>query len=249
MLFYRTYGCFDKQPIVFLHGFLGSSLDFTPLIEKLAKDYLCISIDLPAHGLSPYLPGVISAVQKTIESFKITPFLLGYSLGGRIALYLSQKTTLPIKGSIILSSHTGLDCPSQKQSRLIADLAWKKKLETLSSLEFLEEWYKQPVFYSLHKKPLLLKELFQKRLFTNPNELGLVLEEMSLANYPLLNTFSSPTYFLYGEEDYKIKDLYSSFPSHIAKTEIKEAGHTVHLENTEACNDAIQGWIANRSKK
>ena len=242
MLFYRTYGSPDKQPIVFLHGFLGSSLDFIPLIEELQKEYFCLSLDLPAHGLSSYFPNTLLTVQKAIESLKIKPFLLGYSLGGRIALHLSQKTSLPVKGTLIISSHIGLTHPSQKKIRLELDLLWSQKLNTLSSQEFLQTWYEQPTFSSLQKKPHLLKNLIEERLFTNPKELSLILEEMSLAKQPLLNTFSSPTHFLYGEEDVKIKDLYTILPPSL-KTEIKNAGHTLHLENPSDCLKAIQHWI------
>lgn len=244
MLFYRTFGSPHKQSIVFIHGFLGSSLDFIPLIKKLQEDYFCLAIDLPAHGQSPYLANTLSAVQKTIESFQTTPFLVGYSLGGRIALHLDQKTNLPIRGTFILSSHIGLECPMQKKTRLARDLLWIEKLKTLPSKEFLQAWYEQSTFSSLQKKPNLLKKIIENRLFNNPLELALILEELSLAKQPLLNTFSSPTYFLYGNEDLKIKDLYSNFPPHILRKEIEQAGHTVHLENPIACIEAIQDWLS-----
>ncbi len=243
MLFYRTFGSPLKQSIVFIHGFLGSSMDFIPLIKELQKDYFCLALDLPAHGLSPWRPDTLLAVQKTIESFQTSPFLVGYSLGGRIALHLSQKTNLPIKGSVILSSHLGLECPLEKKARLDSDLLWSEKLKILSPKAFLQAWYDQKTFSSLQKKPYLLESLIQKRLFNNPQELSLVLEEMSLAKQPLLNTFSSSTYFLYGEEDVKIKDLYSNLLLHTLRKEIQQAGHIVHLENPVACIKAIQDWI------
>ncbi|MES2200254.1 MAG: alpha/beta fold hydrolase, partial [Chlamydiota bacterium] len=240
MLSYRTFGNPDKQSIVFLHGFLGSRLDFTPLIKELQKDYFCLAIDLPAHGLSSYFQDTLLVTQKTIESFQIKPFLVGYSLGGRVALHLSQKTNLSLKGTIILSSHIGLTCPLQKKTRLDHDLLWAEKLTTLPPQDFLKDWYNQATFSSLHKNTKLLKRLMQQRLFTNPKELSLVLEEMSLAKQPLLDSFSSPTYFLYGEEDVKIKELYKTLLAHIPRIEIKKAGHTVHLENPKACILAIQ---------
>lgn len=242
MLFYRTFGNSNNQPLIFLHGFLGSSLDFHILTQELQKEYFCICLDLPGHGNSAYQTNTLLEVQKTIESLKITPFLIGYSLGGRIALYLSQKTDLSLKGTIILSSHIGLSCPIQKKARLEKDLLWSQKLKTLSSKEFLQDWYKQTTFVSLQKNLYLLQKLLTERLFTNPLELALVLEEMSLAKQPLLNTFLTPTYFLYGEEDIKIKDLYTTISC--PKIEIPKAGHVVHLENPKACIKAIQHWTS-----
>ncbi len=241
MLSYRAFGNPSNQPLVFLHGFLGSSLDFSPLITSLQEKYFCLALDLPAHGKSPYCVDTLVAVEKTIDSFQIEPFLIGYSLGGRIALHLSQKTKLPIKGSIILSSHVGLECPIQKKARLKQDLLWAQKLKTLIPQDFLKSWYQQATFSSLQKKPLLLEKLLIERLFTNKEELALILEEMTLAKQPLLNSFSTPTHFLCGEDDIKIKDLYTAYD--LPKTEIENAGHVLHLENPTICSKVIQSYL------
>lgn len=242
MLFSSSFGKLDAQPIVFLHGFLGSHVDFLPIIEDLKETFYCVALDLPAHGNSPYTKEILTSVEKSLKPFK-KPILVGYSMGGRIALQLAQRESLSLNGIVAISSHIGLSCLKQKELRALEDLVWKKRLETLSQEEFLHLWYKQPVFASLQKKPHLLSDLLSKRSYTNPSELALVLEEMSLANQPLLDTFPCPSYFLFGEEDTKYKDLYSTLHKSTLKDGIAKAGHTLLIENPKRCSELIKKWI------
>ncbi|GIL93104.1 hypothetical protein Vretifemale_20563 [Volvox reticuliferus] len=48
----------SRRPFMFLHGFLGSSLDWRPLMRALAAaGHRCVAIDLPGHGATlPALP-------------------------------------------------------------------------------------------------------------------------------------------------------------------------------------------------
>ena len=239
MLFTASFGKPDDQPIIFLHGFLGSHLDFLPIIDDLKETFFCVAVDLPAHGKSPYTKEILTSVEKLVEPFK-NPILVGYSLGGRIALQISHR--LPLKALVAISSHIGLNSSKQKELRLKEDLIWEKRLETLSSEEFFNLWYKQPVFSSLESKSLL-GSLRSQRIYTNPKELILVLKEMSLANQPFLDTFPCPTYFLFGKEDKKYEALYSTLPKHIEKAGISEASHALLVEDSTTCAKLIKNWI------
>ena len=249
MLFTSSLGKPDDQPLVFLHGFLGSHLDFLPIINDLKETFFCVAVDLPAHGRSPYTKEILPSVEKLIEPFK-NPILVGYSLGGRIALQLSHR--LPLKGLVAISSHIGLHSSKQKELRVQEDLLWKKRLETFSPEEFLKLWYKQPVFSSLQKntneKRTLLNSLLSQRSYTNPEELALVLEEMSLAKQPFLDTSPCPTYFLFGKEDKKYEALYSTLPKHIERTGISEASHALLVEDPTTCALLIKNWITSLPK-
>jgi 2-succinyl-6-hydroxy-2,4-cyclohexadiene-1-carboxylate synthase len=246
MLFYETFGSDPVTPLIFLHGFLGSRLDWVPMIESLQNRYRCIAVDLPSHGKSPYFDDVFAALEKTLLSLSedSLPILVGYSLGGRLALNYGNKHPEKIKGLIALSSHTGLKTKLEKHERKKKDLLWEERLKTLSSDEFLKLWYKQPVFASLQKRPELLKELLERRSYQNGLELANVLNQVSLRKQSLYDTFRHPVHFLFGEEDGAYVDLYSSIPSSLKK-EIKNAGHPVHLENPMACIGAIQEIIGN----
>ena len=242
MLFYETFGSPSVTPLIFLHGFLGSRLDLMPIIELLQNRHQCIAIDLPAHGKSTYAEDVFGTLEKTLLSLSkdSPPILIGYSLGGRLGLAYGHKYPKKIKGLIVLSSHTGLKTDLERQERKRRDLLWEERLKTLSSDEFLKLWYSQPVFASLQKRPDLLK----KRAYQNGKELAEFLSQVTLSRQPVYDTFEHPVHFLFGEEDKAYVDLYASLPSSL-KTEIKKAGHAVHLENPMACIEAIEALAQN----
>ena len=89
------------RPVVFLHGFLGSSLDWLEVLSYLPsfKSYL---IDLPGHGKSAFHPELI------LPHFEEKIDLVGYSMGGRLALQYAAQNPQKIEKLILLSTHLGL---------------------------------------------------------------------------------------------------------------------------------------------
>ena len=95
-LYYEDSG---KGPVVvLLHGYLESHEIWKGLSEKLCTHFRVICIDLPGHGLtvinqdekSPNsFVEVADGIIHLLENLSITKStLVGYSLGGRVALYL-----------------------------------------------------------------------------------------------------------------------------------------------------------------
>lgn len=84
---------------VLLHGWGHSSLNLLP-IATLLSDYDCYLIDLPGFGKTPE-PKTILSIQdyskivadfiKTIKNENCKIFIIGHSLGGRIAFELGYK--------------------------------------------------------------------------------------------------------------------------------------------------------------
>ncbi len=241
MLFYETFGSPSVEhpyPLIFLHGFLGSRKDWMPIIESLQNSYCCIAIDLPAHGNSEHSENVFLELENTLTFLSSPPpVLIGYSLGGRLALSYAQKHPDKIKGLIACSAHTGLKTTLEKEKRQKQDLIWQGRLKTLPSEEFLTLWYKQSVFSSLQKKPQLLERLLKMRSYQNPIELASVLEQVSLSKQPFYDTFKHPVCFLFGEEDTNYVKLYDTLENTV---KIKKTGHMIHLENPMSCLEAIK---------
>ncbi|MER3328768.1 MAG: hypothetical protein RIF34_04250, partial [Candidatus Kapaibacterium sp.] len=50
----------NKKDIILLHGALGSSSQFAPLIVKLESEYNVHTFDLPAHGKLAYQSDLLS---------------------------------------------------------------------------------------------------------------------------------------------------------------------------------------------
>ncbi|MGB8701813.1 MAG: alpha/beta fold hydrolase, partial [Thermosynechococcaceae cyanobacterium] len=54
-LHYRSYGQADRPALLFLHGFMGSSEEFVPIMERLATYFYSVAVDLPGHGQTEVL--------------------------------------------------------------------------------------------------------------------------------------------------------------------------------------------------
>jgi 2-succinyl-6-hydroxy-2,4-cyclohexadiene-1-carboxylate synthase len=96
---YETTGGHSSPTFLFLHGFMGSSADWREVMGAMGDRTHCIAVDLPGHGASLGLPpdtytieGATRAVIRTLDDLQIFhPIVAGYSMGGRLALYLALR--------------------------------------------------------------------------------------------------------------------------------------------------------------
>ena len=157
MLASSCYGDPSKPALLLLHGFLGDKQDWQALIPSLSLHFYCICLDLPGHGNSPSIkldkPGFIAVsqlIEHTLAALNVSSFhLLGYSLGGRIALHIVQLMPEQVLSVTLESCHYGLDSQALRDDRLENDKLWDEQLQNLTMTEFLSLWYRQGVFADL----------------------------------------------------------------------------------------------------
>lgn len=79
-------------PLIVLHGFLGSSRNWTGTGRSLAERFHVRALDLPNHGSSPALEPagydqMVLAVLETLDRLQLDKVhLMGHSLGGKVAM-------------------------------------------------------------------------------------------------------------------------------------------------------------------
>lgn len=99
--------------VICLHGY-GESANRFAFLEDLAGDrFTFIAPDLPHHGNTRWVTDSLSPEQ--LRSFitdmiasrfpgqQVPVYLLGFSLGGRLALYLCQQDFLPLQRIVLLA--------------------------------------------------------------------------------------------------------------------------------------------------
>lgn len=194
--------------IVALHGNVGGPSDWLPLEREIG-----ISFDKRCL----WEPRALEFSQDDI--------LLGYSLGGRLALQAAVANPTKFRAVVVISAHPGLATISERQDRLNSDTVWANAAATLPWSEFLKQWDAQSVLgessadrAGLEKHRLAIAEAFR---------------EWSLGGQPdlrdSLRNISCPLHWITGERDTKFTQLAASAGTGIHHV-VANAGHRVHLE-------------------
>ncbi|MDO6707196.1 2-succinyl-6-hydroxy-2,4-cyclohexadiene-1-carboxylate synthase [Photobacterium sp. 1_MG-2023] len=241
MLFSRTLSVHEgttRPVLVFLHGLLGSGEDWRTCVRSLS-DFRCIALDLPGHGQSvavdcDSLDQAATQVADTLSA-RLPPgqplVLVGYSLGGRIAMHglaAGLFGPLPIQQLVIEGGHVGLASASEKQQRWRHDARWARRFRREPLSDVLQDWYQQPVFASLD--PTQRQHMADIRRQNDGAAVARMLLATSLARQePLrqaLHIQPVPVHYICGARDRKFSRL--AFETAFPVTQIAGAGHNTH---------------------
>ncbi|MCO5192455.1 MAG: 2-succinyl-6-hydroxy-2,4-cyclohexadiene-1-carboxylate synthase [Anaerolineae bacterium] len=258
MLHYELTGSAEKPSLLFLHGFIGSCRDWKPIIGRLQDHFHCIAVDLPGHGQSRCddplqfaMPAAAAAVIELLDYLAIgVGGLVGYSMGGRLALYLAVHFPARFSHLVLESSSPGLRTAAERTTRRSWDEAMAHKLETMPLPAFLEQWYAMPLFTSLHGTAEFATML-QKRLENDPAQLVLSLRQMGTGSQPSLWTewaqLTMPSTLIVGELDAKYVGISAEMHKlnpHSQRIVIPGTGHNVHSEQPQRYAAAIADCFA-----
>ncbi len=225
--------------LVFLHGFSGDCREWQTVGAALS-DYPQLYLDLPGHGDSGNtgvtgFEEMSDLLTRTLISYNILNFwLVGYSLGGRIAMFHACQQPEGLKGIIVEGGHPGLQDAGERSARLASDRRWARRFSTEALDVVFTDWYRQPVFASL--TDVQRQALIRQRSQNNGATLAMMLEATSLAVQPDLRPGLSACNvafdYLYGERDEKFKALAAEL--HAVRHAFSHAGHNAHRENPAA---------------
>ena len=171
--------------------------------------------------------------------------LLGYSLGGRLALHACLARPDLWSGVIVVSGDPGSDGPDQKKLQLEKDKQWAKRFRSEPIESLLAEWDDLPVFCSIpNSVPRNPEELDAEKtarlfeVFSKGRQRDL-LPELSKVQAP-------PVLYLTGEKDEKYcelgEQLASSCPI-VRHRIVPQAGHRVPWENPDSFVEAVLGFM------
>jgi 2-succinyl-6-hydroxy-2,4-cyclohexadiene-1-carboxylate synthase len=244
--------------IVFLHGFLGSGSDWLPVARQLEHDYCSILVDLPGHGETVisadgnsnlFFPETVNALAELVHHTVSAPcYLVGYSMGGRIALSLVLRYPELFAKAVIISASPGLKTEKERINRRASDEGIARKIE--KNFEgFIQAWYDQPLFATLKNHPLF-HEIERERKINNPENLAAALRLLGTGEQPSvweeLPENSVPIQFFAGEKDLKFVEIGRQMVNlcHESMFEIfSGCGHTLHIENRELFLDRLKTFF------
>jgi 2-succinyl-6-hydroxy-2,4-cyclohexadiene-1-carboxylate synthase len=235
-------------PVLFVHGFMGSSADWEDLASGLSAP--AFGIDLPGHGFTRGVEGDASWFEKTVlgihdalEKRNITEInLVGYSLGGRVALHLASEFPGLVRRLVLESCHPGLELPSEKESRLFSDARWGDLFRS-NWPSVVDDWYEQDVFRSFSGD---LDTLKAGKLGNDPELLSEALNGFSLGRQDSKWETKHRSLYITGRQDAKYVEIGQKLTLISPNTSlfvVDEAGHNVHLERPEAYLAALNQFL------
>ncbi|KAJ4798965.1 2-succinyl-5-enolpyruvyl-6-hydroxy-3-cyclohexene-1-carboxylate synthase [Rhynchospora pubera] len=261
----------NKIVVVFLHGFLGTSEDWAPIMKSLSSDARMISVDLPGHGKSQVhaeqesslsVETISWLLQKLVDEITTEGVVLvGYSMGARIAMHMTLNSE-KVKGAVIISGSPGLKQKSNRRIRQAIDKSRANLLMSHGLQNFLKTWYSTKLWSSLREHPHFNRVLQSRTQHDDIETLAKVLHDSSVGKqrslWDNLKDCKKPLLLVAGEKDSKFVNI-----SHQIRTEIMNhsndgydmehvcevfivpnCGHAVHLENPLPLIHAIRSFLS-----
>ncbi|MEI8031970.1 MAG: 2-succinyl-6-hydroxy-2,4-cyclohexadiene-1-carboxylate synthase [Chlorobiaceae bacterium] len=248
-LHFTTLGSESLPRIIFLHGFLGSGSDWLPIARKLEKDYCSVMVDLPGHGSAGiedgaaaaegYFERTVEALAERVRQVASPPCrLVGYSMGGRIALALLLRHPALFSQALIVSASPGLRTQEERVARRSSDECVARKIER-NFAGFLDAWYRAPLFSTLKHHPVF-REVERERKHNDPRNLALALRFLGTGNQPsmwdALPENRVPVHFFAGEKDERYVEIARQMVKLCPGSDceiLPSCGHALQLENRE----------------
>ncbi|MGH1364822.1 MAG: 2-succinyl-6-hydroxy-2,4-cyclohexadiene-1-carboxylate synthase [Calditrichia bacterium] len=254
MLASRSYGDLSGPVVLFLHGFMGCGEDWRSICKELQPRHGCLTIDLPGHGDSAIWDGNCWDIESTaaacidvLDSHSIEKCVLtGYSMGGRVALYLAIKFPDRFAGIVLESASPGLENAKERSARRRVDYDRAAMLEKTGLQGFLKSWYNMPLF-SETLTETQKAHLLQKRSKNNVSAVARSLRELGTGVQPSLwNQLAEiilPLFLFVGEKDAKFIQIAEEMQQLNPGASINvfpNCGHNCHLENTKLFVTTLQ---------
>ncbi len=215
-----------------------------------------IPIDLPGHGGAPPPPtdpriALDAAIARVLEAVSGPFDLLGYSMGGRIALHVALRHPDRVRRLVLESASPGLSSASERAARRAADEALATRIEERGIELFASEWATVDVLRpGPRRAPEASERADRVRRASRGPALAAALRGLGTGSLPSLwdrlGEIRPPTRFVTGALDAKFGEIARRMAGAMAGAVVAvapDAGHTVHLDRPDAWLSLVTSWL------
>jgi 2-succinyl-6-hydroxy-2,4-cyclohexadiene-1-carboxylate synthase len=246
--------------VVLLHGFTGSHRSWDHIAAALAHTHTVIAFDLPGHGDSDFgdaperhsMAHTATAFDEAFATLAIERArVVGYSLGGRVALYLAATRPQRIARLVLESASPGLETEVERRARRdtdeqLAGFALQHGIDA-----FVDRWETTPVLAAERTLPAATQHaLRRQRLRCSPLGLAASLRGMGTGTQPWLGDdlahVAVPTLLIAGGDDAKFVAIARAMHNRLPNARlavVPDAGHNVHLQQPDRFTALITAFM------
>ena len=224
------------------------------------SNYRTIRVDLIGHGRSDSPPDPKRYTMKhAVDDLKALlhhlnverTALLGYSLGGRVALHFALEAPEMLTALVLESASPGIPDDADREARRRSDAALADSILSDGLESFVDRWQSQALFASQLRLPADVQSRQRtQRLSQNPLGLANSLRGMGAGSQdyllPYLPSLHVPSLFLAGSLDQRYAALAPSMAAEVRDSRfqvIEDAGHAVHLEKPAEFEAAVTAFL------
>jgi 2-succinyl-6-hydroxy-2,4-cyclohexadiene-1-carboxylate synthase len=156
-----------KAMVLFIPGFMQRGDAWRPVAELLPERYPSVLLDHREHTLEGRLREIAEAAAAR------RPTLVGYSLGGRLAMRAVLREPRRYAGLVTVGATAGIDEPATRSARAEADERLAAWMEAAPIEHIVDIWERQPLFAD--QSDALVEDQRPGRLSQDPAALALLL--------------------------------------------------------------------------
>lgn len=237
--------------LVLLHGFTGAPSAWDGVRAHLPGDARVICPPVVGHGATgtdrvTHFEDEVDRIADALPRRGMF-HLVGYSMGGRLALSLAIRHHVRVERLTLIACHPGIADESARRERGAADRKWISLLRDEGVEPFVREWEALPMWTTQAALPGdVLQRQRRVRLAHDPLELARALELVGPAAMPdysaELCALDMPIDLLVGAQDARYVQLMSQMADELPRarlTQVPNAGHNVVLERPAAVAAAL----------
>lgn len=248
------------DPLVLLHGFTGSGRSWAPFIRNFAHSHRVICIDLLGHGETAHpldarrytMEKQTTDLLAILEHLQIRrTALLGYSMGGRVALSFACSYPERLQCLILESASPGLETAEERSRRRRHDEQLASQIIHEGMASFADYWASLPLFASQAALPEAVKKAVRmERLNNSPVGLAGSLKGMGTGAQPSvwseLTGLTLPALLITGGDDLKFCGIARKMGDQLPCSRsavVSGCGHNVHLEEGARFSQLVRAFL------
>lgn len=234
----------ERPEIVFVPGFMQGSRSWSAVLARITRSYRALALEHEAHDFEGRLAEIEAATAPGAA-------LVGYSLGGRLALHAALRAADEpgrFGALVTLGTSAGVEDPAERAERRAADERLAQWIERSPIGAVVDRWERTPALAG--QPPEVVAAQRADRIAHDPARLAELLRSAGQGAvepvWERVTELGTPLCALAGDRDSlycAAAERMAALAPHGRALTIPAAGHAAHLEQPDAFGAALLEFL------